>query len=292
MTIGLEYAPNGGGEVDVSSLQSDSQPFLQNFVAGSPLDGEGFVVDDELGGAWYLLAGASNGYAGDDLKVLVMQVTTAGVPSGKLNAQVIPASGDSDALQVQQGFEGTEVWDLLPPVVFPGCTDPLACNYDADATEDDGSCEYGCGGCTDVSACNYNPNALYDDGSCDFLACAGCTDLEACNFDAWATADDGSCEFTSCAGCTDLDADNYDPTATLDDGNCIFLGCQNPLACNLIPLPTKTMVAASSQVASGESVCVQLDPTLTVYDPAVPKRDMPAMELCLNDADADGVCEI
>ena len=80
VTIGLEYAPNGGGEVDVSSLQSDAQPFLQNFVAGSSSDGEGFVVDDELGGAWYLLSGAANGYAGDDLRVLVMQVTTAGVP--------------------------------------------------------------------------------------------------------------------------------------------------------------------------------------------------------------------
>ena len=49
-------------------------------------------MDDELGGAWYLLTGAANGYAGDDLKVLVMQITSAGVPSGILNAQVIPAS--------------------------------------------------------------------------------------------------------------------------------------------------------------------------------------------------------
>ena len=85
VTIGLENAPNGGGEVDVSSLQSDTQPFLQSFVAGSASDGEGFVVNDELGGAWYLLTGATNGYAGDDLKVLVMQVTTAGVPSGILS---------------------------------------------------------------------------------------------------------------------------------------------------------------------------------------------------------------
>ena len=322
VTIGLEYAPNGGGEVDVSSLQSDAQPFLQNFVAGSPLDGEGFVVDDELGGAWYLLAGASNGYAGDDLKVLVMQVTTAGVPSGKLNAQVIPASGDSDALQVQQGFEGTEVWDLLPPVVFPGCTDPLACNYDADATEDDGSCEYGCGGCTDVSACNYNPNALYDDGSCDFLACAGCTDLEACNFDAWATADDGSCEFTSCAGCTDLDADNYDPTATLDDGNCIFLGCQNPLACNFDPTANEddgtceftsctgcldpfacnfNPDATTSDGSCDFDSCVgctlegacNYDPTFTIADDAscvFAQAYYSCAGDCLGDNDGDGVC--
>ena len=45
-----------------------------------------------------------------------------------------------------------------------GCTDPLADNYDASATCDDGSCIY-CG-CTDPSALNYNPNAVCDDGTC------------------------------------------------------------------------------------------------------------------------------
>jgi hypothetical protein len=41
-----------------------------------------------------------------------------------------------------------------------GCTDPGACNYDAAATDDDGSCEYtSCAGCTDNTACNFNPNA-------------------------------------------------------------------------------------------------------------------------------------
>ena len=325
VTIGLEYAPNGGGEVDVSSLQSDAQPFLQNFVAGSSSDGEGFVVDDELGGAWYLLSGAANGYAGDDLRVLVMQVTTAGVPTGALNAQVIPASGDADAIQVQQGFEGTEVWDLLPPAVFPGCTDPLACNYDEGATEDDGSCEYECGGCTDVWACNYDPNAAYDDGSCDFLACIGCTDPTACNYDAealyndgsceytscessgcttatacnfdpLATVDDGSCEFTSCAGCTDADADNYDPTATLDDGNCIFLGCQNPLACNFDPTANEDDGSCEFTSCIGclnPSAC-NFDPTLTVYDPAscvFPEEGYACDGTCLNDTDADGVCD-
>lgn len=47
-----------------------------------------------------------------------------------------------------------------------GCTDANACNYNADATCDDGSCNTYCGGCTDPEAFNYNANALYDDGSC------------------------------------------------------------------------------------------------------------------------------
>ena len=78
--------------------------------------------------------------------------------------------------------------------VVPGCTDPAACNYDAAADEDDGSCvfagagldcEGNClvdedgdgicdpevGGCTDVLACNYVPDASEEDGSCDYCSC-------------------------------------------------------------------------------------------------------------------------
>jgi cytochrome c peroxidase len=46
-----------------------------------------------------------------------------------------------------------------------GCTDPLAENFNIDATIDDGSCRY-IFGCTDIHAKNYNPKATKDDGSC------------------------------------------------------------------------------------------------------------------------------
>ena len=49
-----------------------------------------------------------------------------------------------------------------------GCTDSTACNYDASAANDDGSCDYSCQGCTDATACNYDPDATDDDGSCVF----------------------------------------------------------------------------------------------------------------------------
>jgi len=43
----------------------------------------------------------------------------------------------------------------------------FACNYAAEATIDDGTCEIeSCAGCTWPSAENYNPDALFDDGSC------------------------------------------------------------------------------------------------------------------------------
>ena len=52
-----------------------------------------------------------------------------------------------------------------------GCTDASACNYDASATSDDGSCDYSCLGCTDSLANNYDPTSTIDDGSCVY--CTG-----------------------------------------------------------------------------------------------------------------------
>ena len=48
-----------------------------------------------------------------------------------------------------------------------GCMDNLACNYNSEATESDGSCILP-DGCTDQVACNYNPDALCDDDSCGY----------------------------------------------------------------------------------------------------------------------------
>lgn len=107
----------------------------------------------------------------------------------------------------------------LPDV--PGCTDAQACNFNAEATVDDGSCQYpgNSGGCTDTTACNYEADALEDDGSCHYF-CQGCLDEGACNFDPNATVNNGSCTY-DCLGCTYSFASNYDPTATRDDGSCL-----------------------------------------------------------------------
>ena len=186
-----------------------------------------------------------------------------------------------------------------------GCTDMMACNYNAAAAFDDGSCLFpgdncddenvftindvygadcvcageevtGIEGCTAMEACNYNPDATIDNGNCIFpgepcddanaatindvlgadCVCAGitggCTEMMACNYDAAAAFDDGSClfpgdncddenvftnndvygtdcvcageEVTGIEGCTAMEACNYNPDATIDNGNCTFPG--------------------------------------------------------------------
>jgi hypothetical protein len=67
----------------------------------------------------------------------------------------------------QYSFDGYGGYQLLPrgaadmEMLCEGCTTPFACNYDPEATIDDGSCEYpeefyDCDGiCIDPSACNY-----------------------------------------------------------------------------------------------------------------------------------------
>ena len=104
-----------------------------------------------------------------------------------------------------------------------GCTDGDACNYNAAATDEDGSCAYPAEDYLDCAG-----NCLTDedeDGVCDEVEVFGCDITTACNYDASATENDGSCEFTSCAGCTDATACNYDSTATLS----------NNITCTYIP---------------------------------------------------------
>ena len=122
------------------------------------------TVDDATGGAWYtpfpgtVDPNAHVAFAGEDLRVLLAQFTTAGTISGQFQVQVFV-----------EGNQGEEFRDLLP-----------ICSGDGE-----------CGGCTDETASNYDPDALYDDDSCLFAA-LGCTDELACNYDPDATEDDGS----------------------------------------------------------------------------------------------------
>lgn len=75
-------------------------------------------------------------------------------------AQIIHTNlpSDTSAFNMSFSIDGT-CGDI------PGCTDPIAINYDTVATLNDGSCYYSYG-CTDSTALNYNASAVVDDGSC------------------------------------------------------------------------------------------------------------------------------
>ena len=178
--------------------------------------GEGFVVDNVAGGGMFIVPGSSaDALAGDDLKVLLAQFTLTGTATLQFNLQWKPQGG----LIIDQ----THLMLTIPEEV--GCTNAEACNYDASALVDDGSCSF-----TSDEYFDCNGTCLNDadsDGVCDELEVQGCTLSNATNYDVSATEDDGTCIVL---GCTNATASNYDQSATEDDASCFWLGCTDPLA--------------------------------------------------------------
>jgi len=143
----------------------------------------------------------------------------------------------------------TDMDGICDEFEVPGCTDNMACNFNADATDDDGSCVFadeaceecaedgtvvlndadGDGvcdedeieGCFDETACNYNPDVTdVNNDLCEYAE-----EFYDCNGDCLNDADgDGVCDELEVAGCTNAIACNYDELATDDDGSCAFPG--------------------------------------------------------------------
>ncbi|MDG1673819.1 MAG: hypothetical protein P8H88_00075, partial [Flavobacteriales bacterium] len=183
--------------------------------------------------------------------------------------------------------------------VVCGCMDDTACNYDASATNDDGSCTYQ----TDPLL-NCDGTCINDadgDGVCDENEVAGCTNAGACNYDASATDDDGSCaQLDECGVCggsgiadgacdcdgnvldacgvcggTGVDADGDDICDDVDD-------CVGTLdACGVCNGPGAVYDCGCSDIPAGDCDCNggQLD-ALGVCGGT-----------CTADADADGICD-
>jgi hypothetical protein len=168
-----------------------------------------------------------------------------------------------------------------------GCQDETACNYVADATDEDGSCVFAEAGYDCEGVCLSDQDG---DGVCDDFEVIGCQDEAACNFNSDATDADESCVFAESgydcgglclndldsdgvcdefelSGCQDEDACNYDASATDDDGSCIY--------------EDECGVCGGAGIPEGQCDC----------EGNVPEEFYNCDGLCLNDADGDGVCD-
>ena len=176
-----------------------------------------------------------------------------------------------------------------------GCTDATACNYDSNATDDDGSCSIldalgVCGGscstdadgdgicddvdnCTNTSACNYNASA---NEACDLSSCAGCTVTSACNYDSGATISSPTCVYADTGNCESCSGEQ-DGSGTIVDGD-----SDNDGVCDADEVPGCTSTSAcnySSAATDDDGSCASLD-ALGVCGGS-----------CSTDADNDGICD-
>ena len=102
-----------------------------------------------------------------------------------------------------------------------GCTDSGACNYNADATSEDGSCEYEtCAGCSDSTACNYEPGATINDGSCCFENC-----LDVNLFDSFGDGWNGAEYILSSVDGTVIGSGTIEAGNNASDTYCLADGC-------------------------------------------------------------------
>ena len=306
VTIGLESSP-GAGQMAPQIIESTEFSWVSQFEAGGNLD-----IDDSIGGAWFMLdpTSASNANPDVDQRILIAQLTTDGIPSGVVQAQMFNHGSQSDVSKITLSFDGTSGTSSSSC----GCTDPVACNYDENATEDDGSCEFAAlflscdgtcvndidgdsvcdelevAGCTDMGACNYNANATDSDTSCEYAEM-----YYDCNGNCLADADgDGVCDEFEVEGCMDMAACNYNGDATDEDESCwyaeMYYDCDGNCLAD----------------ADGDGVCDELevagctDATACNYESSATDNDGSCeyAEMyydcdgnCLADVDGDGVCD-
>jgi hypothetical protein len=140
--------------------------------------------------------------------------------------------GYFEQVQTYTGCSCTEMgpgWSANPNMgsEIYGCTDPSACNYCNNCTEDDGSCwfPYFIGCYQDQDGDGYwelyqdyygcdcgvlGPNWIAWHPGLEGPEISGCDDPVACNYSSIATENDGSCWYPSAVVCyLDVDGDGY-----------------------------------------------------------------------------------
>ena len=197
-----------------TSVDPGQLPTAVNMGAPADLCG-GFIIEN---GSIITSGSPENAIAGEDLKVLVAQVTTCSDFSLQARAQVF-VGGSQDSVQ----YVCPEPLEIL----HMGCTEEGACNYNPNATTDDESCVFA----DDIYGCDGECiNDADGDGICDENEIEGCTGKGACNYNPEATDDDDSCIFPG-----DACDDGFDLTegdVISDNCECVGYSCYDETACN------------------------------------------------------------
>ena len=279
-TIGLEgpasTAGLGAGAQDPQI--SEPEPISPFFMT----DGAVLLsATGDLGAAYFVTVGAVNARPqNDDLRVLIMQVTTSGSISGQINYQLFPGGLQSNVVRFSVPFAGAGTFEPTLFVEVVGCMDELACNYDPDANfEPLGVCEYpqdfdpawcDCDGnvLDECDVCG-GPGAIYEcgcfdipEGDCD---CSGnaifefCADENACNYppfvDGCANPNNDLCQYLDsigvCGGTcmADVNANGICDTQEIS-------GCTDEWACNFNPAAT---LDDGSCESAGDCACYDYD---------------------------------
>ena len=118
-----------------------------------------------------------------------------------------PGTGENVDNNCDGAITGAEV------IIVEGCTDSSACNYNAEATLDNATCEFAQEGFDCEGNCVVGEDC---EGTC-----GGNIEIDQCGI----CGGDG----TTCLGGTNPSATNYDPTATVDDGTCLAPECLGDL---------------------------------------------------------------
>ena len=166
-------------------FRGDHDPAAITLNYSNVLFGEEGIVTNDNGTVFWGSGNIDNdpGFYDLDNGDFTLQFTSPCIDTGDPNSPL-----DPDGTRADMG--------AYPFFQIPGCMNSEACNYNINATEDDGSCNYA--------------QENYDcDGNC--IADVDCL---------------GECGGSNICGCTDLESLNYDETANINTG-CLYLGDVN-----------------------------------------------------------------
>ena len=275
-TIGLDGPANESdipGATDPSAVgEAGLSPF---FTTDGAIE---LNINDSIGSSWFILSDADNGLPDDDLRVLIMQVSTAGEISGQLNYQVFDGGEGASAVYVSVLFDGAGAFGWNNECACNGIPegdcdcdgnqlDALGvCGGDCAADiDDDGTCDNvdECVGSIDACGICNGPGDIYECGCSDIPA--GVCDCEGNKLDALGICG-GDC------------ADDADGDGICDDVD----GCVGEFdGCGVCNGPGAIYECGCADIPEGDCDCDgnQLD----------------ALDVCggncAEDADDDGICD-